>query len=171
MRKVTSMRGRPSIASGMISKPVTRPERAVPARRDAGKLQRHGKFLAGGAHGRRAPEIDDEALRPVAVILQMPAQQLFGEPDALRMRGSGRHAARIDREQIAPGGQHVAAAAPGRAGRTRRDTLARERVEQRVPLLFAAGAAPEHMQAVAELAFLQIADEAVDARDRFGRRG
>ena len=27
------------------------------------------------------------------------------------------------------------------------------------------------MQAVAELAFLQIADEAVDARNRFGRRG
>ena len=37
-------------------------------------------------------------------------------------------------------------------------------------LLLAAGAATEHVQALAELAFLQIADEAIDARDRFSRR-
>ena len=42
---------------------------------------------------------------------------------------------------------------------------------QRVPLFVAAVAAAEHMQAIAELAFLEIADEAVDARDRFGRCG
>ena len=84
---------------------------------------------------------------------------------------TGRHGARIDREQIAPRRQHVAASAIGRAGRTRRDAFAGQRREQRVPLRVAAGAAAEHMQAVAELAFLEIADEAVDARDRFGRRG
>ena len=39
------------------------------------------------------------------------------------------------------------------------------------PLRLAAGAAAEHMQAVAELAFLEIADETIDARDRLGRRG
>ena len=46
-----------------------------------------------------------------------------------------------------------------------------ERIEQCLALVIATGAAAEHMQPIAELAFLQVADEPVDARDRFGCGG
>src|SRR6266699_2216893 len=68
------------------------PGALVPARLDAGKLQGHRKFLAGRSHGRRSPEVDDQPLRPIAVILQVPAQQLFGKLDALGMGGARRQA-------------------------------------------------------------------------------
>lgn len=132
-------------------------------------MQRHRKFLARGAHGRGAPEIDHEAFRPVAVILKMTTQQLFGELDALRMRRRRRHRARIDGEEIAARGQHVLAPTIGRARRARRDALACECGTQSIALRIAAGAAAEHVQAIAELAFLEIADETIDPRDRFGR--
>ncbi len=141
----------------------------IPARRKAGEMQRHGKLLAGGPHRRRAPEIDHEAFRPVAVILQMATQQLFREPDALRMRRRRRHRARINGKEIASGRQHVLASAIGRARRPRRNALSRERGTQRIALRVGAGAAAEHVQPVAELALLEIADEAIDPRDRFRR--
>ena len=100
----------------------------------------------------------------------MTTQQLFGEFYPLRMRRRRRHRAGIDGEEIAPRRQHVAASAIGRARWARRDALACKRGTQRIPLGLATGAAAEHVQAIAELAFLEIADEAVDPRDRFGRR-
>src|SRR5689334_22361463 len=58
-----------------------------------------------------------------------------------------------------------------RARRSRRDAPSGQRGDQCVPFRFATGAATKDMQTVAELAFLQIANEAIDTRDRFGWRG
>src|SRR4029079_2216297 len=87
----------------------------VPARRDARQMQGHRKILARGAHGRGAPEIDDEPLRPVAVILQVTTQQFLGELDALRLRRRRGYGAEVDGKQIAARGQHVLAPAIWRA--------------------------------------------------------
>ena len=141
----------------------------VPARRDAGEMQGHREFLARRSHRRRAPEIDDQSFRPVAVILQMPAQQFLGELDALA-HARRASAPRADRPQTdcarsAARRSVRDSGEPAGPGATR---LAGQRVDQRAPLLLAARAATENMQAVAELALLQVADEAVDPRNRFG---
>ena len=181
---MTSMRGRPSSGSGMMSKPVTRVEVVVPHRHHADQPQRHGEFLARGAHRRRAPEVEHHVARIVAMVLQMPRQQRLGEALALVGGVAARHRARIDGEQIAPGRQHVAPSAPRRSGRAGRHAAAVERGEQR--RAFAGGAMrerhlgrlvdamrrrlAEHVQAVGDQRGLDVADEGVEPHQRFARR-
>ena len=82
----------------------------------AGQMQRHGEILARRAHGGRAPQVHDQPARPVAVVLQVAAQQFLGHAHALGMGGGRRHGAGIDGIKIAPRRQHVA---PPEMGRTR----------------------------------------------------
>ncbi|CAM3446252.1 hypothetical protein PANO111632_19235 [Paracoccus nototheniae] len=134
-------------------------------------MQGHGKFLARRAHGRAAPQIHDQPLRPVAVILQMTAQQFLGQRDALgigRWRG---HRARIDAEKVAPGGHHIRPPPVGRSRRPRRDKAPVQRRHQAVAFTLATGAGAPDMQPLAILAFLDVADKAVDAGDRLGGAG
>ena len=101
---------------------------------------------------------------------QVTAQQFLGELDPLRMCRRRRHGARIDGKQVAPGRQHVLASTIWRAGRPRRNAPAGECIEQRAPLRLSASTAAEDMQSVAELAFLEVADEAIDLWNGVSRR-
>ena len=142
-------------------------------------MQRHGEFLARRAHGGRSPEVHHQPARLVALVLQMPAHQFFGQLHALAHR----------RRATAPrGGRWCRGCAPWAAHRP-----ARDRANPRGPAPPAARPArraappvrparwprppasrrrdaPEDVQPVAELAFLHVADEAVDPGDRLGRR-
>ena len=85
-------------------------------------MEGHGEFLARRAHGGAAPEVDDQPARIVAVVLQVAADQLLGQLDALRMGIARRHGAGIDGEEVAPGRQDIAsgpgwASLRGRGGR------------------------------------------------------
>ena len=140
----------------------------IPHWRQPGQVQRHGKFLARCPHRGGAPEVHHQPARPVAVVLQMPAQQFFGQLDPLGMGIARRHRAGIDRVQIAPGRQHVRPPPIGRPGGPGSHPPPVQRRQQ--PRHFPR-ALPVDMQAVAELAFLDVADEAVDAGDRLGRGG
>ena len=70
-------------------------------------MQRHGKVFARRAHGGAAPQVDNQPAWPVAMVLQMAAQQFLGQLDALRMGRAAGDRTRIDREEVASGGQHV----------------------------------------------------------------
>ena len=131
-------------------------------------MQRHGEILARRAHGGRAPQVHDQPARPVAVVLQVAAQQFLGHAHALGMGGGRRHGAGIDGIKIAPRRQHVAPPAMGRTRGAGRDPPPRQRREQARHL--AIGCAID-VQPVAEPGFLEVADKAVDAGDRLGRAG
>ena len=64
-------------------------------------------------------------MRTAGEEFAMAPEQLLGQTDALRMRGAGRYGAWIDRKQIAPGRQHIAAPAMRRARGPGRDAPAR----------------------------------------------
>ena len=87
----------------------------IPHGTRAHEQKRERKILAAGAHGGAAPHIHHQRARPVAVILEVAAEQflggLLGEHDG-RAR---RHGARIDGVKIAAGGQDIGAAARRRA--------------------------------------------------------
>ena len=130
MRKVTSMRGRSSAASGRISMPVTRLEAVSQVGPHAEIGQRLGEIVAAGAQRGRRPEVDDQCARGLAMILQVTAHDFVGRAHADRRRGAGRNGARIDRGEIAPARQHVGAAARRRAGGARRHAASVERGEE-----------------------------------------
>ena len=73
---------------------------------------------------------------------------------------------------LRPGGQHIAAprarGLPEGPGATRRPASA---VNTHRQFLRATSALPEDMQPVAELAFLDVADKAINARDHLGGAG
>ena len=87
----------------------------IPERPRAHEQKRERKILAAGAHGGAAPHIHHQRARILAMILEVTAEQflggLLGENDGR----AGRHGARIDGVEIAPGGQHIGAAARRRA--------------------------------------------------------
>ena len=141
-------------------------------------MQRHGKFFACRAHGGRSPEIDDQPFRVVAVFLKVPPDQFLGQPHALRIGRTGGHRPWIGGEQVPPGGQHIRLAAIGRSAWAGVNAFAVQCIKQ--GLFFRSdrrghfkaarierGAAP-YMQPVSELAFLDVADHSVDARQCFG---
>ena len=92
------------------------------------------KILAAGAHGGAAPHIHHQRARPVAMILEVAAEQFLGRLLGEHDRRARRHGARIDGVEIAAGGQDVGAAARRRARRTRGHEFAVERGEQRFAL-------------------------------------
>ena len=114
----------------------------VPHRLCADQHQRERQVLPAGAHRGAAPQVDHQRARPLALFLQMPADQLVGRAPGQHHCGMGRHGARIDGEHVAAGRQHVAPAAGRRAGRTRFDEAAIERIEQRAALRGGAGVEP-----------------------------
>jgi hypothetical protein len=85
----------------------------IPARGDTGQMQRHGEFLARRAHGGRSPQVQHQPLWPVAMVLHMAAQQFLGKADALCMGHAAGDGTRVDAEQVAAGGQNVAAPTVG----------------------------------------------------------
>ena len=162
--------------------------RRVPGRTAADERESLREIVAAGAHGRRAPEVDDDPLRPVAVVLRMAGQHLLGRapPDLPGVAGRGR--ARIDGVEIAPGRQHVEAPPRRRAGRSGGDEASAERPDEpeqfggaagghalgqrrargRVSIdageaVGAVGRAAEHMQAVADPHVLEVAEPGVES--------
>ena len=104
--------------------------RSVPGRPAADERESLSEIVAAGAHGRRAPEVDDDALRPVAVVLGVAGQNLLGRAPPDLPGVAGRRRARIDGVEIAPGRQHVETAARRRAGRSGGDEASAERPQQ-----------------------------------------
>ena len=103
----------------------------IPNRPRAHQHQRQGKILAAGAHGGAAPQVDDQRARIFALVLQMPPQQLGRRALRQDQRRAVRHRARIDGEQVPPGGQHVRTAARWRSRRTRCNHAAIQCSQQR----------------------------------------
>ena len=159
----------------------------IPLRPAAHQRQPLRDLLAAGAQRGRAPEIDDQRARPVAMLLQIAAQHFVGGRAAEIEGGRRRHGARIGGEEIAAGRQHIGAAARRRAGRAGGDVAAVERGKQRRVRSAAAlsprigvgssafGAAID-VQAVLDGEILEVAEPGVDAAQRlvgrvgFGRR-
>ena len=102
------------------------------------------------------------------MVLQMAAQQFPGQLDPLRMGVARRHRAGIDGIQVAPRRQHICPPPVRRPGRARVNPPA---VERRPQACHLARTGPIHMQPVAELAFLDVADKAVNPGDRLGGTG
>ncbi len=120
------------------------------------------------------------------MILQIAPHHLVGSAHADGRRSPGRNGARIDRGEIATGGQDIGAAAGRRAGRTRRDPAAIEGGNQRGALCAGAGAqrglgagrgdqrlqhllrgrAAKHMQPVADTELLDVAKLGIELGDR-----
>ena len=108
--------------------------RGIPLRAAAHQRQALRDLLAAGPQAGAAPQIDDQRARPVAMVLRIAAHHLVGRGAAELEGRRRRHGARIGGEQIAPGRQHVAAAARRRAGRAGLDVAAVERGKQRAAL-------------------------------------
>ena len=102
------------------------------------------------------------------MVLQVSAEEFLGEFDALGVGEAAGHGARVDGVEVAAGRQDIGAAPRGRARGAGRDALAVEGGEQ--PGGFAGGLTVD-VEAGAELAFLDVADEAVDADDGLGGAG
>ena len=110
------------------------------------------------------------------MVLRVAAHHLVGRGAAKLEGGRRRHGARIGGEQIAPGRQHVGAAARRRAGRAGLDVAAVERGKQRVALgLGAAGAqrvrlvgrvAAVDVQPVLDGEILEVAEPGIDPEQR-----
>ena len=92
---------------------------SVPARADAHQRQRMRHVLAAGAQGRRGPQVHDDAARIIALVLQVPADDLGGGARAQGSGGAGRDGAGIEGREVAAGRHHVAPSARGRARRAR----------------------------------------------------
>ena len=121
MRTVTSIRGRPSSASGVTSKPVTRRDASSQTGRHAEQRQHLGDVVALGAHRGGAPHgqpdrrrvgagVGAGAARPATSASAAPTSQALPRRDRLR----------VDGVEVPPGRQHVdqpAGRRPGRAGR------------------------------------------------------
>ena len=134
-------------------------------------MQRHGKLLARRADGGRAPHVHDQPLGPVAVILQMLAQQFLGQLHPLGIGRPRGHGPWIGGKQVAPRGPHIAAPAIGGPRRAGGHKPRRQRRDQPVNLARPMIACAKDMQPVAILRFLDVADEAVDAGQRLCRAG
>ena len=115
IRTVTSMRGRPSSASGIGSRLVDPARRLVPDRPDAEQREHLGDVVAGGAHRGGAPHRQPDRLRPVAVVVAVAGQQRVGHRLAGLPGQPGRHRLRVDGVEVAAGRQHVDQAAQRRA--------------------------------------------------------
>ena len=138
-----------------------------------------------------------DPLRPVAVVLRVAREHLLGGAPADLPGVAGRHRARIDGVEVAPGRQHVEPAARRRAGRPGGDEAPAERAQQaerfgraaggdalgaasRAPscveleprgeAVRALGRAAEHMQAVADAHVLEVAEPGVERDQRLLRR-
>ena len=129
MRSVTSTRGRPSIASGRISKPLTRLE----AKSQTGRTPISAKACARSSPPVRmvalAPKIEHDPPRPVAMVLrvagQRPPRRRGGRSP--RRCGSARRADRSRRgcgRSAARRGARAPARRPGRAATKRPSSAA-----------------------------------------------
>ena len=141
MRTVTSMRGRPSSASGIGVETDDPARHLVPARAHAEERQHLGDVVARRAHRRRAPHRETDRPRPLAGVGAVPGEQVVGEALPGLPGESGRDRLRVDGVEVAAGRQHVDETTQGRPRRTGRDVAAVERVEHRVDLARRAPAA------------------------------
>ena len=107
---------------------------AIPERPRPEQGQRLGEIVAAGAHVGRAPGRERHRARPVAMLLEVALdQQRRRFPPEMPGRG-GRHGPAVHREEVAPGRQHVGAAAARRAARSRLDEAAIQRPQHRPDL-------------------------------------
>ena len=149
------------------------------------------EIIAAGAHGRRTPEVEHDALRPFAMVLRVALADLFGRAPADLPGVAGRGGTRIDGVEIAAGRQNVETAARRRASRPWRHELSPKRAQQaegfggaagghalaqrvarrRVKIepgeaVSAVGRASEHMQAIADPHLLHVAEPGVEGDER-----
>ena len=129
MRQTTSMRGRPSSASG-IDLDARAAAGSPPARRGRtpSSAKTCGDVVAVGAHRAGAPDAEaDAAPGSAPVSRQVALEQLVGQllPDL--PGGLAGQRARVDGVEVAPGRQHVGHAARRRAARPGRDVAPVER--------------------------------------------
>ena len=89
----------------------------VPGRPAADQREGLREIIAAGAHGRRAPKVEHDALRPFAMVLRVTRQDLLGGAPADLPGVAGRGRARIDGVEIAAGRQNVET--PARRGARR----------------------------------------------------
>ena len=196
MRSVASTRGRPEHGERQDFEPVDAVRRDVPGRPAADQRERLREVVAAGAHGGRAPEVEHDPLRPVAVVLGVAGEHLFGRAPADLPGVAGRDGTRIDGVEVAAGRQDVEPTARRRARRPRRQEAPGERGQKAERLGRAAGRDPlgerlgglrverdaggeavgafrraaEHMQAVADPHVLEVAEPGVERGERFLRR-
>src|SRR5262249_34687551 len=83
---------------------------AMPNRVAAHEREPLSDLLAAGPERGAAPQVDDEGARHLAVGLEIEADHLVGGKATEFHCGRRGQQARVGREEIAPGGQHVAAA-------------------------------------------------------------
>ena len=174
-------------------KAVDARRRGVPGRPAADQRKGLREIIAAGAHRRRAPQVEDDALRPFAMVLRVALADLFGgaAPDLPGVASRGR--ARIDGVEVAAGRQNVEAPARRRASRPGRHESSAERAQQakgfggaagghalaqrvargRVEIepladeaVSALGRPSEHMQAVADAHLLEVAEPGVEGDER-----
>src|SRR6185437_13922725 len=104
--------------------------RWVPDRPAAEEREGLREIVAAGAHGRRSPEVEHDALRPFAVVLRVALEDLVGGAAADLPGVAGRGRTRIDGVEIAAGRQNVEPATRGRAGRPWRNKASAKRAQE-----------------------------------------
>ena len=118
MRSVTSMRGRPSSASGTTLEAGDALGLLVPRRADAEQGQGLGDVVAAGAHGGGAPQHEADRGRGGCRSRRggaRRARSASAEPTSHDSRRRDR--LRVDRVEVAARRQHVGGATAGRAAR------------------------------------------------------
>src|SRR6185437_5332080 len=104
--------------------------RRIPDRTAAEEREGLREIVAAGAHGRRAPEVEHDALRPFAVVLRVALEDFVGGAAADLPGVAGRGRTRIDGVEIAAGRQNVEPATRGRAGRPGRNKASAKRAQE-----------------------------------------
>jgi hypothetical protein len=90
----------------------------IPNRLDAHQHESERQILAPGAQCGAAPKIEHQAARPIPLLLQMAAQNRLRGFAGEHHGGAGRHPARVQAKQVAPGRQCVHPPPARRARRT-----------------------------------------------------
>ena len=133
MRQVTSTRGRPSDRRRQHLDAGDAAGRGVPLRPAAHQRKSLSDFLAAGAQRGRAPEVDHQRARPVAMVLHV-APQHFGSSGFADVEGGRRrHGARVGGEEVAAGRQDIDPCGPAPARRTDRPSHADRRARRSAP--------------------------------------
>ena len=119
----------------------------VPHRPNTQQRKHFGDVVTRCPHGRRPPHRKADRPRPAAVVLAVPGQQRLGHRAAGFPGQPRRHGLRVDRVEVAPGGQHVDQAPQRRARRARGDEPAVQSAQDLIDLSRGARQSGHHLGA------------------------